>query len=221
MSWVRKKFKKCKVYVLVDEKEHILLNKNGFAQIKYSNKEDEKIYNASKEEIVEISSESITKTNNNVRQKKISPKKTSSKSTTNKPTVSSSNEIIIYTDGACTGNPGPAGIGILLISGKHQKEISEYIGEATNNIAELKAIKKSLEILKTKTSPITIYTDSQYSLSVLNGAYKAKKNKELIKSIQELLTTFTQVQILKVLGHSGVWGNEKADDLATSAIKAT
>jgi ribonuclease HI len=55
--------------------------------------------------------------------------------------------LIVYTDGACTGNPGPAGIGIVILDGKERREISEYLGPGTNNIAELMAIVRALEEL--------------------------------------------------------------------------
>ena len=69
--------------------------------------------------------------------------------------------ILVYTDGASSGNPGPAGIGILLRFGSREKEISKHIGIATNNVAELMAIKTALKAIRTTELPVRLYTDSQ------------------------------------------------------------
>jgi ribonuclease HI len=127
--------------------------------------------------------------------------------------------ILIYTDGASSGNPGPAGIGVALRFGKHEKEISEYIGLATNNIAELKAIEAGLLALKKTDLPVRIFTDSKYAYGVLTLGWKAKANSELVQSIKKTMKKFKNLKIVKVKGHAGDEGNERADFLATSAIK--
>ena len=71
-------------------------------------------------------------------------------------------EIIIYTDGAARGNPGPGGYGVVLMSGQHRKELSEGFRLTTNNRMELLAVIKALEALKIPGSKVTIYTDSKY-----------------------------------------------------------
>ncbi len=129
------------------------------------------------------------------------------------------NCIKIYTDGASSGNPGPAGIGVLLIYGEKQKKISEYIGESTNNIAELTAIKKALTSLKRLDLPVRIFSDSSYAIGSLTKPWKPKKNRELILEIRQLMKKFDDLALIKVKGHSGIKENEVADFLATSAIK--
>lgn len=129
------------------------------------------------------------------------------------------NTIFIYTDGASSGNPGPSGIGILLRFKDHEKEISRNIGEATNNIAELEAIKTALLELKHYDYPVRLFTDSSYACGVLTLGWKARKNNGLINSIKKLISKFSDLQLIKVKGHDGFDGNEKADFLATSAIK--
>jgi ribonuclease HI len=128
-------------------------------------------------------------------------------------------EILIFTDGASSGNPGPAGIGVVLRFGKYEKEISEYIGLATNNIAELKAIQAGLLAVKKTGLPVRIFTDSKYAFGVLTLGWKAKANREMVKSIKKTMTKFKNLKIVKVKGHAGDEGNERADFLATSAIK--
>ena len=127
----------------------------------------------------------------------------------------------IYTDGACSGNPGPAGSGVVIMQTSTTiHEISESLGHATNNIAELTAIKLALEYLVDHHGmSITLYTDSKYCIGVLTKNWKAKKNVELICSIKELLVPFTRVSIKHVKGHNGDFGNERADKLATGAAQ--
>jgi ribonuclease HI len=127
--------------------------------------------------------------------------------------------ILIFTDGASSGNPGPSGIGVVLRSGKHEKEISEYIGLATNNIAELKAIEVGLLAVKKTDLPVRIFTDSKYAHGVLALGWKAKANNEMVQSIKKTMKKFKNLKIIKVKGHAGDEGNERADFLATSAIK--
>jgi len=129
--------------------------------------------------------------------------------------------IIIHTDGACSGNPGPAGIGVLLERGDEAIEHSEFIGEATNNVAELTAILRALEMLRPedKDAHVLLYTDSGWSLGVLIGGWKAKANLELIQQIKDRLANFSDVELLKVRGHAGQPGNEEADELATMAVR--
>jgi ribonuclease HI len=125
----------------------------------------------------------------------------------------------IFTDGASSGNPGPSGIGVVLLYGAQRKELSEYIGQATNNIAELLAIQKGLGAVKSRRLPVRLYTDSSYAYGVLVSNWKPKKNLELIAAIRKSLAAFTDLRLIKVRGHEGVKENERADELATSAIR--
>jgi ribonuclease HI len=128
-------------------------------------------------------------------------------------------QILIFTDGASSGNPGPAGIGVVLRFGEHEKEISEYIGLATNNMAELKAIETGLLAVKKTSMPVRLFTDSRYAYGVLTLGWKAKANNEMVKSIKKTMMKFKNLKIVKIKGHAGDEGNERADFLATSAIK--
>lgn len=127
--------------------------------------------------------------------------------------------IIVYTDGASSGNPGPAGIGVYLKFGEYEKEISEYIGVSTNNIAELKAVERGLQAIKNKKLPVRVFTDSQYVLGLLTLNWKAQKNQEIIVALKALMCEFSDIKLIKVKGHQGNPGNEKADQLAVAAIK--
>lgn len=128
------------------------------------------------------------------------------------------NAIIAYTDGACSGNPGPAGVGVVLIDGKERRELSEYLGTATNNIAELTAIELAVRAAPSD-RPIRVHTDSQYAIGVLTKGWKAKANQELIAKLRALLAGRTGVEIVYVPGHAGVLLNERADVLAVQAVQ--
>jgi len=128
------------------------------------------------------------------------------------------NTVHIYTDGASSGNPGPSGIGVVLQYGEKTKEISKYIGNTTNNVAELEAIRTALMALKRRNLPVRIYTDSSYAQGVLSFGWKARKNKELVEGIRNLLSDLKDVTLIKVRGHSGHAQNERADQLARVAI---
>ncbi len=125
---------------------------------------------------------------------------------------------IAYTDGACTGNPGPAGSGTIVIapSGKIAESYA-YLGEGTNNVAELTAIEKALERTPREES-LVLHTDSQYAIGVLTKGWKAKANTDLIARIRKALHG-RRVRFVYVPGHAGVPMNERADELAREAIK--
>lgn len=132
--------------------------------------------------------------------------------------------ITIYTDGANSwenGSTGHAGIGVFITFNAHRLSISEYIGEATNNIAELKAIRAGLRQIRVRNIPVEIFTDSKYCIGVLtNQQWNPKANVGLIDEIRKLIAEFEDLQFHHVKGHAGVQGNEMADALAKAAKEA-
>jgi ribonuclease HI len=139
--------------------------------------------------------------------------------------------IDIFTDGACSGNPGPGGWGAILRSGGHEKEISGGERATTNNRMELMAAIRALESLK-KPSAVTLHTDSRY---VMDGATKwlarwkangwKTADKKLVKNADLWLALETAIQRHQVSwrwvrGHDGHVENERADALARAAIPA-
>lgn len=137
--------------------------------------------------------------------------------------------IIIYTDGACSGNPGPGGWGVLMRAGEHKKELCGGELDTTNNRMEMMAVIEALSALK-KSSSVTIYTDSKYVLQGITewmDGWKAKnwktaskkpvKNKDLWQRIDTLVQAHN-VEFVWVKGHAGDPGNERADELARQGI---
>jgi len=222
MPFKRILFKKNKAYVKVDAAGKPVVTE-GRVEICYK-PNDTRVYKASVANIKEMAEPQPLIDEADLPEKKPAEpkKKTGAKSKGSaadydKP-VDDPNAIDAWTDGACSGNPGDAGSGIVLLSGEHRREVSRYLGTATNNIAELFAIKVALELIKTKSRPVRIFTDSAYSLGVLTKGWKAKKNPELVAEIRDLLATFKQVQFIKVKGHAEIPENERADELARMAI---
>jgi ribonuclease HI len=126
---------------------------------------------------------------------------------------------VAYTDGACSGNPGPCGLGVVVVKpGGTQAEGYEYLGTGTNNIAELTAIKRAVEAIPAGAHQIVIHTDSKYAIGVLTQGWRAKANAELVAQIKETLRG-RPVRLVYVAGHSGIPLNERADELAREAIR--
>jgi ribonuclease HI len=133
--------------------------------------------------------------------------------------VSTDGALIVYTDGACTGNPGPAGIGVVIVRNEDRIELSEFLGAGTNNIAELVAIQRGIEEASDGGKPLVVHTDSQYAIGVLSKGWRAKANTVLIENIRARIKKETRVDFVYVPGHAGVPLNERCDELARLAIR--
>jgi ribonuclease HI len=148
-----------------------------------------------------------------------SPKKAKKTDSGVSPDPLDPDAVVIFTDGASSGNPGPSGIGVVFRHKGRQKTISRYIGETTNNVAELEAIRTALAQLKSVELPVRVFTDSTYALGVLSLGWKARKNSALIRSIQARMAEFKDLKLFHVRGHTGDEGNEAANRLAVSAAQ--
>ena len=141
-------------------------------------------------------------------------------------------KVIIYTDGACSGNPGPGGWGAILMYKGAKKEISGGSKETTNNIMEITAVIEALKCLKVE-SDVQVYSDSAYTVNAFNQGWiynwikkgwktasgDAVKNKELWQELYNL-TQKHKVEFIKVKGHADNEYNNRCDELARNAIKA-
>ena len=141
-------------------------------------------------------------------------------------------EITIYTDGACSGNPGDGGWACVLIYKDTKKELSGGLKDTTNNIMEMTAVIKGLEALK-RPCKVYIYSDSSYVVNSFEKGWiynwmkngwrtadkKDVKNKDLWIQLYELTKTH-EVTFNKVKGHSDVELNNRCDELARAAIKS-
>lgn len=140
--------------------------------------------------------------------------------------------VTIYTDGACSGNPGPGGWGVVLVSGERRKELSGGEPDTTNNRMELTAAIRALEALR-QPSDVDLYTDSVYVRSGITEwitDWKAHgwrrrsgkqwlpvKNEDLWRELDALVSRH-RVRFHWILGHAGNAENERADELARLAV---
>ena len=140
-------------------------------------------------------------------------------------------EVIIYTDGACSGNPGPGGWGSILMYKDNKKEISGGKLDTTNNVMELTAVIEGLKLLKFPCK-VKLYSDSAYVVNAFNEKWiygwlkngwknsskEPVKNKELWQELYDL-TKVHEVEFIKVKGHADNEYNNRCDELARNAIK--
>jgi ribonuclease HI len=136
--------------------------------------------------------------------------------------------IQIFTDGACSGNPGPGGYAVILKSGNHYKELSAGFRLTTNNRMELMAVCVGLESLKNINQAVTIFSDSKYVIDSIEKkwvfgwvkkGFAGKKNKDLwLRFLQAY--KLHQVKFVWVKGHAGHSENERCDEMAVMAAKS-
>lgn len=135
--------------------------------------------------------------------------------------------IIIYTDGAASGNPGPGGLGVVLMAGPHRKELSFGFRKTTNNRMELLAVILGLEALRFPDMEVTVYSDSRYVVDAVEKGwvfgwekkmFKDKKNPDLWKRFLAVYRRH-RVKFVWVKGHADNPGNERCDHLAVQAYK--
>ena len=140
-------------------------------------------------------------------------------------------EVTIYTDWACSGNPGPGGWGTILMYNENKKEISGGKDNTTNNVMELTAVIEGLKLLKFPCK-VKLYSDSAYVVNAFNQKWiygwlkngwknaskEPVKNKELWQELYEL-TKIHEVEFIKVKGHADNEYNNRCDELARNAIK--
>ena len=128
-------------------------------------------------------------------------------------------EVIIYTDGACSGNPGPGGYGVVMLSGRHRRELSEGFLLTTNNRMELLAAINGLEALKYDGLTVKLYTDSQYIVNAVNKGwlftweqkrFAKKKNQDLWLRFLDVYRKH-RVTLIWVKGHNNNPENERCD----------
>ena len=139
-------------------------------------------------------------------------------------------KVIIYTDGACSGNPGPGGWGAILMYKDIKKEISGWQKDTTNNVMELTAVIEALKLLKFNCN-VKLYSDSAYVVNAFNQKWiygwmkngwknsnkEPVKNKELWEELYSL-TKIHNVEFIKVKGHADNKYNNRCDELARKAI---
>jgi ribonuclease HI len=206
MPWMRHRLRDADVWAKVDDNGALVTDRDGRVDIVYKPEPGAKTYRAGARNLTALGGEPIE-----LAPGERAPEKPA-------PAPPPPDAIHVWTDGACTGNPGPAGLGVVIVDGERREELSEYLGQGTNNIAELTAILRGLQKVRDRERAVLVYSDSQYSIGLLTQAWKAKANKELVEELRALCRQFRDLRFVKVAGHSGVPLNERCDQLARDAI---
>ena len=222
----------------VDVSGHPVLDGAGRAEMKYR-ETDEKTYRPGPSNLSPIEGAA------NVPRDLAPPVRRNARGPAKPPALPQSvpGAIEVWTDGACSGNPGPMGIGVVVLNDGDRKEIGEYLGIGTNNIAELTAIERGLEVVAEITKAgkaearaasglnsgtakdtagrmrrVRVYSDSGYAIGLLEKGWKAKANQELVARLRKRVAAVPNLEFVKVPGHAGVPENERCDELARVAI---
>ncbi len=215
MPWIKHRLRDADVWAKADAAGALVTDRDGRVDIVYKPVGGAKVYRAGARNLTMVPG--IAPVDFEPGEPAAAPTAKSS-SSQGRPDEAPAGAVQVWTDGACTGNPGPAGVGVVVIDGTERRELSEYLGEGTNNIAELTAILRGLQEVKDRSRPVYVYTDSQYSIGLLTKPWKAKKNIELVAELRELVRAFTQLEFVKVAGHAGIPLNERVDQLARDAV---
>jgi len=210
MPWSRHRLRDAEVWAKVDTAGALVTDREGRVDIVYKPAAGAKVYRASGRNLIPMGGEAV-----DIEVGERAPEKTGKPGAT--PTAPA-NAIHVWTDGACTGNPGPAGLGVVIVDDGKQKEISEYLGQGTNNIAELTAILRGLQAVDDRKRPVVVYSDSAYSIGLLTQSWKAKANQELVEQLRSVCREFADLRFVKVAGHAGIPLNERTDQLARDAV---
>jgi ribonuclease HI len=203
------RFKGEQVWVRADESGHLVLDPQGRAEMKYR-ETDAKSYRPSAGNLSPVEEGAAAPPPPERKRPRVEASK-------KKAPALGGGAVEIWTDGACSGNPGPMGIGVVVIDGSARREKGEYLGVGTNNIAELTAIGRGIDLAGGGGRRMRVYTDSSYAIGVLSKGWKAKANQELIARLKRQLAPL-DVEFVKVAGHAGVPENERCDELARDAV---
>lgn len=218
MPWTKHRLRDASVWARVDASGQLVTDSDGRVDVVYQAKDGAKVYRAAARNLAPEGGAPIDLAVGEA----AAPAATKSKAAPAGKAPSAgvpAHAIHVWTDGACTGNPGPAGIGVVIVDGTDVREVSEFLGDGTNNIAELTAIERGLQLVTARDRPVAVYSDSSYAIGLLSQGWKAKANVELVARLRTLCRTFADLRFVKVAGHSGIPLNERTDELATSAVR--
>ena len=243
MAWVRVNFKGKRVWAQVGVTGELVVE-GGRVPIRYSDKPGAKVYNAGGSNISRIDGENPVELEAGVAvesrpssggssrgsgfgsagRRSKAQEEAARKLTADQIAALPEGTHVCFTDGACKGNPGPAGSGaVVKLADGRVLEASRFLGVATNNVGELTAIGMAIDLLEearvSRDEPVVIFTDSSYSRGVLTQGWKAKANKELIELTKIRLRAWSRLTVNWVAGHAGIPENERADELAGAAIE--
>jgi ribonuclease HI len=235
MPWKPHRLRDSEVWVRIDEAGQMVSDSDGRVDVIYKASNGAKVYRAASRNLAPRDGAVITVT---VGEPAMESATAATTATSNGRPAKSANRgkgattaaaaraaapvdsISVWTDGGCSPNPGPGGIGVVVIDGTHRIEFGDYLGESTNNICELMAIKRGLESVTARDRTVVIYADSAYAIGLLSQGWKAKANVELVAELRVLCKQFSDLRFVKVAAHVGIKENERVDTLVNRARSA-
>lgn len=226
MPWKPYKLNAKDCWARVDEAGALVVNERGLVDVIYKVAPSSKLYSGKRANLIERPGDIQALDEDPAQAAPAPARKPAAGAAKNgaEPDVTGvpSDAIHVWTDGGARPNPGPSSIGVVIVDGKQHLELSEFLGDGTNQTAELSAMLRGLEevaeMFPDKQRPVVIYSDSAYAIGLLSQGWKAKANVELVDELRALCRKFRDVRFVKVAGHSGISLNERTDQLATDAL---
>jgi ribonuclease HI len=209
MPYLRHKLRDADVWAKVDDAGALVTDRDGRVEIVYKPVAGAKTYRAGARNLTAPSGAPIE-----IAVGEAAPEKPKPGSAT-----VPADAIHVWTDGGAAPNPGPSGAGVVIVDGEQRTELSEFLGDGTNQIAELTAILIGLQRLDTRERPVIVYSDSAYSIGLLSQGWKAKANVDLVERLRAVCREFKDLRFVKVAGHAGIPLNERTDQLVGEAIR--
>ncbi|HEY5936278.1 MAG TPA: ribonuclease H [Kofleriaceae bacterium] len=211
MPWIRHRLRDADVWARVDIQGALIKDDAGRVEIVYKAANGARTYRASARNLTPVATDNAPI---DLEVGEPAPDRSKAQATPALP----ADAIQVWTDGGCRPNPGPGGLGVVIVDNGTQREISEFLGESTNNIAELTAILRGLEAITDRKRVVVVHSDSAYSIGLLTQAWKPKANVELVGKLRALTKQFSDLRFVKVAAHTGIPLNERVDQLAMEAI---
>lgn len=217
MPFLRHRLRDSDVWAKVDAAGALVTDRDGRVEIVYNPKPGAKVYRAGARN---LSAPSGTPIDIAVGEPAPEPApKPRQGATGATPFRAPADAIHVWTDGGAAPNPGPSGAGVVIVDGEQTTELSEFLGQGTNQTAELTAILLGLTRVAKKDRPVVVYSDSAYSIGLLSQGWKAKANVELVEKCRAACREFKELRFVKVAGHAGIPLNERTDQLVGEAIR--
>jgi ribonuclease HI len=208
MPWLPFKLRDADVWAKVDDRGEPIADRDGRVDVIYKAAPGTKVYRAAARNLIKRDGPAV----------EIEAGERAPDRSKQGPPAAPADATQVWSDGGARPNPGPAGIGVVVIEGGTRRELSEFLGHGTNQIAELTAMLRGLELVADRSRTVVVHSDSAYAIGLVSQGWKAKANVELVAELRRVAAGFADLRFVKVLGHSGVTENERCDQLVAQAI---
>ena len=198
-SWERRLYRGNKVFVKVDPEGRPVAEREGLAAIRY-HVDDPREYHARIRDLQELTPEVVAR----LEQEKARRRRRSA-------------WIRVFVAGGAEPNPGPAGVGVVLEADGYRREVAVFLGKATHNVAELRAVEEALDRIRDRTRKVRLHVGSAYLEGVLTGSWKAGSTRPLIERIRQDLAEFSRLKVRRIRFDVLEENHVRAAELATRA----